>query len=359
MSDAATEQMQDSTEAVMINLMEEMGITEEMAMSADWEPDLETMLKMQAEMMNFMEDSMETMGSLMNTVVADAFDEFLSPEQLQTIQESQLANLGELPVFSPSIFEALDLTDAQREQMEQIKQELEPDFEANLDDWVDGFLAVQKRVDEEYTKELRAWNESSQAQEQDNADILADHFLREWEPGQELAPGEVVTAGARNESVADEEPPILYVVDRAAIEEYSRAMAELYSTRPRPEDIRKRLLADDPEFREIWEAMQSKSKTFAAEFKDRMSDVLTVEQRARLQELIANPPEHALAFRKALRERLGLGESEESESVASGAVDAESGVWVPGPNSWRPGDPVPSGFRIERNTRSRFPRGEE
>ena len=33
--------------------------------------------------------------------------------------------------------------------------------------------------------------------------------------------------------------------------------------------------------------------------------------------------------------------------------------WVPGPNSWQPGDAVPEGFQLERNPRIRqFPRGE-
>jgi len=144
-----------------------------------------------------------------------------------------------------------------------------------------------------------------------------------------------------------------------SIEHLDELRASYYSTRQpiSNDDIRKRLLAEDPEFRRISDAMQSKSKEFAERFKIEMFDVLTDEQWSRLQELIAHPPEHALAFRKALREMLNLGESEEGASAASGKIDTESGVWVPGPGSWRPGDPMP--VRIQEQRESRFPRGEE
>jgi Spy/CpxP family protein refolding chaperone len=32
--------------------------------------------------------------------------------------------------------------------------------------------------------------------------------------------------------------------------------------------------------------------------------------------------------------------------------------WLPGPNSWKPGDPIPAQYQQERNPRSRFPRAE-
>jgi len=145
---ATAEQMTDPMEAEMFKVVEEMN----MKMQDGWEPDMETMMRMQTEAASVMENTLETMSTIMNTAIADAFDEFLTPEQLRMIQESQLANIGELPAFSPSIFEALDLTDAQREQMEQIKRELEPEFEETLDSWVDGFLATQKMVDEAWSK---------------------------------------------------------------------------------------------------------------------------------------------------------------------------------------------------------------
>jgi Ni/Co efflux regulator RcnB len=31
-------------------------------------------------------------------------------------------------------------------------------------------------------------------------------------------------------------------------------------------------------------------------------------------------------------------------------------VWTPGPNSWQPGDPIPEGYRQERQMKRNFPR---
>ena len=40
--------------------------------------------------------------------------------------------MGETPVIVPYLFEALNLTDAQKGAMERIKKELEPEFEKHL-----------------------------------------------------------------------------------------------------------------------------------------------------------------------------------------------------------------------------------
>ncbi|MCL2710480.1 MAG: hypothetical protein FWE95_06340 [Planctomycetaceae bacterium] len=258
--DATMEQMGYPMDAVSLRLLEAMGLTEEEA--DDWVPDAETIGWLQDNLFGIMEDTLDAMSSMVDTTIADAFDEFLTPEQLRTMQEAQLANIGKLPFFSPNMFEALNLTDAQREQMEQIKQELQPELEALLENWVDGIMASLN-------------------------------------------------------------------------EEYSEFEEESY------------------------EELLSRGRAFATQFKIAMFDVLTVEQWIRLQNLIDNPPEHALAFRKVLRELLGVSD-EESENEESAAVGIEAGgMWIPGPNAWRPGDAIPEAYRIERNTRRQFPRGEE
>jgi Ni/Co efflux regulator RcnB len=111
------------------------------------------------------------------------------------------------------------------------------------------------------------------------------------------------------------------------------------------EAIRKKLLAEDPEYKKIYEEIQSQGKAFSTKFKTKMFDVLTDEQWARLQQLIDNPPEHARAFRNRLQKQRGEAE--------------KKGEWMPGPNSWRPGDPIPEQYRQQRNERQgSFPRGE-
>jgi len=223
-----------------------------------------------------MKAAAEQITALMMNATVDALNEVLTPAQWQKINESQLANIAETPMFSPNIFEALGLTDVQRQQMEQIKKALEPEFEQTLENWVNGELTL---ID----KELDA-----------------------------LKKDENRTSASATET-------------------------------------RKKLMAEAPEFRRIYEDIQAQGKAFSTRFKIAMFDVLTDEQWFRLQNLIDNPPEHALVFRRVLREQRG--ESEDAEEA--------SGVWMPGPNSWRPGDAIPEAYRIERNTRRQFPRGEE
>jgi Ni/Co efflux regulator RcnB len=115
------------------------------------------------------------------------------------------------------------------------------------------------------------------------------------------------------------------------------------------EEKAKQLQKEDPEYKKIYEESQSQGKAFATKFKIMMFNVLTDAQWARLQKLIDDPPEHAKIFRKKLKEQRG---------------EAEKAVgWQPGPNSWKPGDPIPERYRQEREeriTRQRglFPRSE-
>jgi len=75
-----------------------------------------------------------------------AFEEALTPELKQKIQESWLAAMGETSMFSPSVFEVLNLTDAQRELMERIKKELEPELEKHLEIYGRNAAMILERV---------------------------------------------------------------------------------------------------------------------------------------------------------------------------------------------------------------------
>ena len=58
------------------------------------------------------------------------------------------------------------------------------------------------------------------------------------------------------------------------------------------------------------------------------------------KQLTTNPPDYI----KKILDRL------------SRATDNKS--YIPGPNSWQPGQGIPEGYRQERNERRRFPSGE-
>jgi Ni/Co efflux regulator RcnB len=232
-------------------------------------------------------------------VFADAMDGIFTPEQLQQVQEMQLAAMGEMPFVSPSMFEALGLTDSQRQEMERIKKELEPEFEKNLDDFVANYISTMQKIASEHVRGI-------------TTTVTED------------SDGRVVMKAVEEESV---------------------------------EEILKRLMAEDPEFRRVSEELQTRIRDFSTQFRIRMFDVLDDAQWQRLQDLIDNPPEHAVLFRRHLRESMGLGVSEEGSSEDGNNAE-ESDIWVPGPNSWRPGDPIPEQYRQERNKRGRFPRTE-
>jgi hypothetical protein len=202
----------------------------------------------------------EKVAASMMDARTSALHEYLTPEQWQRINESQLAIMGEIPFIPLCAFGALGLTDEQRQEMERVKKELDPEFEKTLKNWVNGTISL------------------------------------------------ISTQGV-----------------------------------------------EDPEFKRIFTEIRNQGQAFVTQLRTRMFDVLTDEQWFRLQDLVDNPPEHVLAFRRALRELRG--ESDEVEETES----AESAdVWVPGPNAWRPGMAIPDEYRIQRNERRRlFPRGEE
>ena len=216
-------------------------------------------------------DLQERMILLNMDDVVNALDNALTSEQKQKIKEAQLASMGEIPIISLSAFEALNLTDTQKQQMENIKKELEPEFENHLKNFVDGQIMIANKALDAFEK-----------------------------------------LGGKD------------------FEDFTKK-APLITTK---------LKTDDPQFKKTFEDIVTQSRLFTTQFKTKMFDVLTDEQWKRLQELIDTPPEYAKVLRKKLKEQIG--ESEKTDA------------WAPGPNSWRPGDPIPEGYRQERSKR-RFP----
>jgi hypothetical protein len=83
---------------------------------------------------------------------ANAIDNTLTEEQKQMIGETMLASMGELPILSLDIFGLLDLTDTQRQQMAEIRKELEPEFEKYLEEFVNGQMAMTNKLYEELAR---------------------------------------------------------------------------------------------------------------------------------------------------------------------------------------------------------------
>ena len=212
-----------------------------------------------------------------------AFEEALSPELKQQIQEAWLAAMDETSMFSPNWFEVLNLTDAQKQQMERIKKELEPELEKHLEIYGSNAAKILERVN--------AALRQPEAQ-REIADVGLNVFMRKFE----------------------------------AESEHKKLLDESYAS----------------------------SKALATLFRTRMLEVLDEEQRKRLQVLFDNPPPHAqYLIRRMRREQWGHYAEGENKKV-----DVSTEVWVPGPDSWRPGDPLPESFLRERETKGNFPRQE-
>ena len=228
------------------------------------------------EMVNQLSDIHRRSTLLEKNVLSDAIDSVLTQEQKQKIFEAQLVAMEELPIISPKMFEALNITDAQKQQMEIIKKELEPEFENLLEAFVNNAEIIWNKENDEFVKQLK-WGYNGE--------------------GLELA-----------------------------------------------RTVRTKLMTEDPEYKRSKNAIQFAGQAFATQFREKLFDVLTDTQWIRLQELLNNPPEHAKACIKQVKIRLGRNEEGKNQGLQ------------PGPDSWRPGDPIPEQYRQERNERSRFKR---
>ena len=97
-------------------------------------------------------------------VLTYIFDNALTPEQKQKKSEMLTAFMPETPIISLSIFEALDLTEDQKQQMEEIKKELDSEFESVLDEFAGNHMFLLEKVFGELEKqgEGRAMTERRQ-----------------------------------------------------------------------------------------------------------------------------------------------------------------------------------------------------
>jgi len=74
--------------------------------------------------------------AIIRDIKENAINNLLTAEQKQKIREFELVNMPNQRFISFHAFEALDLTDAQQQELEAIKKEFEPEFERQLEDFV-------------------------------------------------------------------------------------------------------------------------------------------------------------------------------------------------------------------------------
>ena len=101
--------------------------------------------------------------------------------------------------------------------------------------------------------------------------------------------------------------------------------------------------------RKKYAELRERGTKMVTRLQNRLMNELTDEQLDKMQKILDESPDFVkkvLAQAKAMR-----------QMEANQAQD-KMPVYVPGPESWRPGDPVPAQFKEQRRTGRGFPRGE-
>jgi hypothetical protein len=119
----------------------------------------------------------------------------------------------------------------------------------------------------------------------------------------------------------------------ASLEELSKSLGE----------VRNRYVVANPDGGKRGMEFFERGTKLVTLLQNRMMNVLTDEQLIKMQKILDETPEFA---KKII-----------AESKAKRAEQEKSPQYVPGPDSWRPGDPLPVQFKEERKS-GRFPRGE-
>jgi len=248
---------------------------------------------------------------------------------------------GEVFVWNTQIAEMLDFTPEQSELVRNAARELERPGQGTAGEptWAERIVEMQEKVDESLLPEQRM-------------------LFREL--GFQLADG--LNSRVLNERTLDflELTP----TQREQIQQLAREV-DVEADATRRALI---ILIHTLETLEDWEAANA-AIVANAERNDRYAEqiraILTPQQRARAERLTDAIPE--------LRERLGMrntGQTDEHLRLRRASVEEtvrrhfeqqqEQGgaadIFVPGPDSWRPGMPIPEEYRQQRNLDRRFPR---
>ena len=233
-------------------------------------------------------------------IFSDLIGGELTPEQHQKINEALLANIGlaMMSPISPSRFEGLNLTDAQREQMRIFEKEIEPKLEIFINNYIDSRIARDNRLHSIITEQKgKALREKTQ---EANKIIIDDaEFNRHF----------------------------------AAMVSHRREFSTLVL-----KEIGERNILTDAQ----WARLQ--------ELCDNPPEHAKILRRA-----YSGGGQDGESGRNNARG--GTSESGGGESAEIKDGD-KSDVWQPGPDSWKPGDAIPEQYRQQRQERGRFPGAE-
>ena len=159
-------------------------------------------------------------------------NETLTPDQLQKVKEFQISAMSlpsAMPFITPGMFEALDLSDDQKKQLDAIKKDMDSDFEKQMDKWGEIQLKFSEKIQEAVDKKL--------------------------------------------EGVTDPEERLKIMINPG-------------------QEIGRRVREENPDLQREWNEAIESGQGFSNKLKFRMFDVLTDEQMERMAQLIDNPPDY-------------------------------------------------------------------
>ncbi len=122
----------------------------------------------------------------------DIVNENLTPKQMKKVKEFQISIMSEIPIFSPNMFEALDLSEGQKKQLGDIKKELEPEFEVNLNRLVDTHAQFAEKLQDEIGDQLEGVTDP---EERKKIMERVTKKIRESNPGLQKMENEVMESG--------------------------------------------------------------------------------------------------------------------------------------------------------------------
>ncbi|GHT36641.1 hypothetical protein FACS189427_08640 [Planctomycetales bacterium] len=132
---AIEKQLMSPENADTMKEMEQLATDEDFFNKNDDPKKLEQYFELQTKMMSAMTD-----------IITKETEKTLSPEQKKKIQEFQLASMGEFPIVSTQMFNALGLSEEQTKKIDSIKKELDPHFEKLTDDFIDTLFKLDDKV---------------------------------------------------------------------------------------------------------------------------------------------------------------------------------------------------------------------
>ncbi len=122
-----------------------------------------------------------TLHETVSTRVMMKFDsetgDLLTPEQKHKFGELQIALMSVTPFPNPGMFEVLDLSEEQRQQLDAIKKELDPEFERVLDQVVERMFELSDEIEAAIGDSLENLSpeEAQKKREEIQRKFLAEH----------------------------------------------------------------------------------------------------------------------------------------------------------------------------------------